>query len=229
MIDTVKAGTGEPPKPGNGQEARRVRTRERLIETASRLFSQTHPAGVTIDDITQAANLAKGTFYNHFTDKDALAQEVRRRVMARSDEAVTALNAGVDDAAVRVARGLCHYARLVSSDPVQAGLMVRHVPLELTSDSVAVTGASADIALGIATGRLRAATRESGAIFVIGAGTVLMQRLLADGAPAFAMLLTQQMVSMTLKGLGVAPDEAERIAAQCCEDILAGGLGLSST
>lgn len=222
MVDGVKVAEGDRPRVMNGQEARRIRTRERLVETASRLFSQVHPAGVTIDDITRAAGLAKGTFYNHFADKDALALEVRRRVMARADEAVTALNAGFDDAAVRVARGLCHYARLVSADPVQAGLMVRHLPLELTSDSVAVTGVSADIALGISTGRLRAATRESGAIFVIGAGTVLMQRLLADGAPAFTMLLTQQMVSMTLKGLGVAADEAERIAAQCCQDILTG-------
>lgn len=204
----------------NGQEARRIRTRERLVETASRLFSLTHPAGVTIDDIVQAAKLAKGTFYNHFADKDALATEVRRRVMSRTDEGVTALNAGVEDAAVRIARGLCFYARLVFQDPVHAGLLARNLPLEMTSDSIALTGASADVARGISSGRLHVATRESGAIFVVGAGAVLMQRLLAETKPAFAALLTQQVVAMTLRGLGVERSESDRISARCCEEIL---------
>lgn len=204
----------------NGQEARRIKNRERLVDTASRLFSLTHPAGVTVDDIVQAADLAKGTFYNHFPDKEALALEVRRRVMASADEGVSALNDGVDDAAVRIARGVCFYARLVFADPVQAGLLARNLPLELSSDSIALTGVSADVARGISSGRLRIATRESGALFVTGAGAILMQRLLAETSPAFAILLTQQMVAMTLRGLGVESDEAERIAALCCAEIL---------
>ena len=214
--------TGEPGRPAaiNGQEARRIKNRERLVETASRLFSLTHPAGVTVDDIVQAADLAKGTFYNHFPDKDALALEVRRRVMASADEGVSALNQGVDDAAARIARGVCFYARLVFEDPVQAGLLARNLPLELSSDSIALTGVSADVARGISSGRLRVATRESGALFVTGAGAVLMQRLLTETSPAFAILLTQQMVAMTLRGLGVESDEADRISAQCCAEIL---------
>lgn len=214
--------TGEPGGAAavNGQEARRIRTRERLVETASRLFSLTHPAGVTIDDIVQAAELAKGTFYNHFPDKDALALEVRRRVLARTDEAVAALNDGVEDAAVRIARGVCFYARLVFQDPVHAGLLARNLPLEVSSEAIAPMGVSADVARGISAGRLRVATRESGALFVMGAGAILMQRLLAETSPAFTVLLTQQVVAMTLRGLGVESDEAERISAKCCEEIL---------
>lgn len=81
-------------------------------------------------------------------------------------------------------------------------------------------GVSADVARGISAGRLRVATRESGALFVMGAGAILMQRLLAETSPAFTVLLTQQVVAMTLRGLGVESDEAERISAKCCEEIL---------
>lgn len=218
----------EPPARPNGQEARRIRTRERLVDTASRLFSQTHPAGVTVDDIIQAAGLAKGTFYNHFPDKDALSLEVRRRAMARTDESVTALNAGVEDAAERIARGVCYYARLVFLDPVLAGLLASNLPLELSSDSIALTGVSADVALGISSGQLRTATRESGALFVVGGAAILMQRLLTEPSPALATLLTQQIVAMTLKGLGVESEKAERISARCCEEILDGPLASAS-
>lgn len=204
----------------NGQEARRTKTRELLIETASRLFSERHPAGVTIDDIIQAAGVGKGTFYNHFADKDVLATEVRRRVMAKTDAGVTALNDGVQDPAVRIARGLCYYARLVYRDPVHAGLLAQNLPLDMSSSTLAMMGVGNDVARGIASGRLRVAARESGAVFVIGAGTSLTYRLLTENSSAIAVLMAQQIVAMTLKGLGVNGEEAEQIAAQCCEEIL---------
>lgn len=58
------AEAGEPPRPAgvNGQEARRIKNRERLVVTASRLFRLPHPTGVTGDDIVQAADLAEGAF-----------------------------------------------------------------------------------------------------------------------------------------------------------------------
>jgi AcrR family transcriptional regulator len=207
------------PGPG-GQEARRARTRDLLVETAARLFSQTHPEAVTIDDIIQAAGLAKGTFYNHFVDKAALSLEVRRRVMSRSEEGVRSLNAGIEDAAIRIARGICFYARLALRDPVHAGLLAQNPPLELASEVFNNIGVVVDVAQGISAGRLRVASRESGAVFVIGAGWSLMHCILTEPSLPAAVLLTQQVTSMTLKGLGLDGLEADRLAAICCQAIL---------
>lgn len=206
----------------SGQEARRARTRDLLVETASRLFSQSHPEAVTIDDIIQAAGLAKGTFYNHFIDKAALSLEVRRRVMSRTEEGVAALNAGIEDAAVRIARGICFYARLAVRDPVHAALLAQNPPLELASEVFSTTGVVIDIARGISAGRLRATSRESGAVFVIGAGWSLMHCILTEPSLSAAALVTQQVASMTLKGLGLDGQEADHIAAMCCQAILYG-------
>lgn len=205
-----------------GQEARRARTRELLVETAARLFSQTHAEAVTIDDIIQAAGLAKGTFYNHFVDKAALSLEVRRRVMSRTDEGVAFLNAGIDDAAVRIARATCFYAGLAIRDPVHAGLLARNPPLGLASEVMSGTGALTDIAHGISSGRLRAASREAGAVFVIGSAWSLMHWILTEPSLSAAALLTQQVASMTLKGLGLEGHEADHIAAVSCQAILYG-------
>lgn len=207
------------PSGATSQEARRARTRDLLVETASRLFSQTHPEAVTIDDIIRAAGLAKGTFYNHFLDKEALSLEVRRRVMSHTDQGVAALNAGVEDAAVCIARGICFYARLAFRDPVHAGLLIQNPPLELASEAFGASGVTDDVARGISTGRLRVASRESGAIFVIGAGWALMHSVLTQTSLAAAVLMTQQIVSMILKGLGLESQEADSIAARCCEAI----------
>lgn len=75
-----------PPRPEGG--AREANRRERvkvLSDAALRLFLERGLDGVTIDDITQAAGVAKGTFYRYFEDKpalvDALIAPVRRELL----------------------------------------------------------------------------------------------------------------------------------------------------
>jgi AcrR family transcriptional regulator len=56
-----------------------------LSEAGLRLFVERGLDGVTIDDITQSAGVAKGTFYRYFEDKtalvDALLEPVRRGLL----------------------------------------------------------------------------------------------------------------------------------------------------
>ena len=56
-----------------------------LSEAGLRLFVERGLDGVTIDDITQTAGVAKGTFYRYFEDKaalvDALLEPVRRALL----------------------------------------------------------------------------------------------------------------------------------------------------
>lgn len=44
-------------------------TRERILSSASRLFSRRGYDAVSIDDLMQDAGLTRGAFYNHFSDK----------------------------------------------------------------------------------------------------------------------------------------------------------------
>jgi AcrR family transcriptional regulator len=56
-----------------------------LCEAGLRLFVQRGLQGVTVDDITQAAGVAKGTFYRYFEDQtalvDTLLEPVRRELL----------------------------------------------------------------------------------------------------------------------------------------------------
>ena len=50
----------------------KARTRERVVESAARLFRRYGYNGVGIDDIMAAANLTRGGFYAHFRSKEEL-------------------------------------------------------------------------------------------------------------------------------------------------------------
>lgn len=50
-------------------------TRERILETASSLFSERGYSGVSVGEIMAAVGLTVGGFYNHFPSKEALAVE----------------------------------------------------------------------------------------------------------------------------------------------------------
>lgn len=50
--------------------------REAIVVVARRLFARYGPHKTTVEEIISLARVAKGTFYKHFTNKDALVIEV---------------------------------------------------------------------------------------------------------------------------------------------------------
>jgi TetR/AcrR family transcriptional repressor of nem operon len=60
--------------------------RERIVETAGRLFRESGFDGVGVDAIMKAAGLTHGGFYGHFDSKDDLVAEAMGRALDRSTE-----------------------------------------------------------------------------------------------------------------------------------------------
>ena len=56
--------------PSNRRERRSFELRERLIRAALDLFAKQGFAETTVEDITNAADVGKGTFFNYFPSKD---------------------------------------------------------------------------------------------------------------------------------------------------------------
>ena len=71
MNRTAKAGKGISPlaRPGR-RERRAIETRERIFRTALRLFAERGFVATTVKDITEAADVGKGTFFNYFPSKE---------------------------------------------------------------------------------------------------------------------------------------------------------------
>jgi len=62
-------------------------TRERIVATAQGLFARFGLRKTTMEEIVRRANVAKGTFYKYFSNKEVLFMEV----VARESETLTAL------------------------------------------------------------------------------------------------------------------------------------------
>lgn len=60
-------------------------TKQKLYDSAARLFSQYSFEEVSVEDITREVGVTKGTFYVHFTSKDALIADLIREYTTRTD------------------------------------------------------------------------------------------------------------------------------------------------
>src|ERR1035441_2603885 len=67
----VPTGSRKPEAPRDGRRQRRAsETRLRLFRCALQLFAERGFASVTVEEITEAADVGKGTFFNYFESKD---------------------------------------------------------------------------------------------------------------------------------------------------------------
>ena len=75
-------------------ERRKAQTHRRLLDVARQLFSQKGIYWVKIEDITEAADLGKGTFYKYFDSKESLLrvllQEGLDTLLAATEEGLRA-------------------------------------------------------------------------------------------------------------------------------------------
>ena len=60
--------------------------RERILDSAARLFRERGFDGIGLNDLMQAAGLTRGGFYGHFESKDDLAAQASRRALQANRE-----------------------------------------------------------------------------------------------------------------------------------------------
>lgn len=65
------------------RESRKERKRQNLLAAAYGLFTEKGVAKTSVDEIARRANVAKGTFYLYFQDKDQLLQQLVYDISAR--------------------------------------------------------------------------------------------------------------------------------------------------
>src|ERR1043166_287039 len=70
MKRSSHASPSEPAPVRSRRERRRAELRERLFRSALTLFASKGYAETTVEDITQAADVGKGTFFNYFPSKE---------------------------------------------------------------------------------------------------------------------------------------------------------------
>jgi AcrR family transcriptional regulator len=72
-------------------ERRRAEARERIVGTAARQFAAAGPDAVRMDQVAQAADVARGTLYSHFPTKDELLRAIVEPVLELAARRAAAL------------------------------------------------------------------------------------------------------------------------------------------
>lgn len=80
------------------RERKKEETKERIFNAALKLFKTKGFEVTTIDDITEKADVAKGTFFNYFPKKEAVLSYLSEQWLEEAEDNVTAVLAtGVPD------------------------------------------------------------------------------------------------------------------------------------
>jgi TetR/AcrR family transcriptional repressor of nem operon len=92
---------------------RKEETRDRILETASRLFQERGVDGVGVDEIMRESGLTHGGFYAHFANKEDLVEQACiRAIDAKLDELYEFMTSLSDDEAFER-----HARRFLKGDP----------------------------------------------------------------------------------------------------------------
>src|SRR5512138_2330302 len=108
-----------PPVPAEDRQSRRKReTRAKLISAAERVMAQKGIEATTTQDITEAADVGFGSFYNHFESKEAIVQAITRERIEPLGKALDDLARVLDDPAEVLSASVRHVLRRAMSDTV---------------------------------------------------------------------------------------------------------------
>ncbi|KQM99225.1 hypothetical protein ASE85_10935 [Sphingobium sp. Leaf26] len=194
-----------------------------MLEAGQHLFAQRAVEGVTVDDIVAKADVAKGSFYNHFDDKNAFADEIFEDIGRELELLIAQNNEAVGDPALRVSRALCtvlQYAR-ENPDRTQALLSLgdrRASPVSPLND-----GLSADVGAGLSTKRFSQVGSECAILSVVGLIAVTVRHVLSDAPLPDPVELASAMSAALLRVLGIPADEATILGIESASAIVASG------
>ena len=193
-------------------DRRKARTRQALIDAAVRLIGEGRGERASIQEITEAADVGFGSFYNHFDSKDQLFRTATEEVLDRWAKMIDSVSAGISDPAERLSVALRIGWRLGETHPdiprffTGAGLEVLDIPRGQ------LPGALRDIQAGQAAGRFTVPDAEIALSAVVG-GLLGLSRLRQRHPERIDQTSIDQFAEAILRLLGVPAPEAARIAA----------------
>jgi AcrR family transcriptional regulator len=199
-------------------DRRKARTRQALIDAAIELIAQGRGERASIQEITEAADVGFGSFYNHFESKDELFRAASNEALERWGNMIDRVCAGMEDPAEVFAASFRISGRLGWTHPdlarfiIGAGLELLAVPRGLAPRALR------DIERGQATGRFTFPDGDVALSAVAGGllGHLRAQQRHPDQIDDSAV---DQLAEAMLRLLGVPAREAKRIAGRALPDI----------
>lgn len=193
----------------NRLERRKARTRAALV-TAAQSFIAAGKLNAPILEITQAADVGMGSFYNHFQSREELFQAAIEEALDRHGAALDLLCENLDDPAQVFAQSFRLTGRLHRRNPTLSKVLLSNGLALIRSDRGLAPRASRDIEAATRAGRFQVQDVELAMTIVAGAAICLGQ-LLHDQADRDDAAATDQVTEDLLRMFGLPTAEAHEI------------------
>lgn len=198
--------TGSEP---NRLERRKARTRAALVGAAQALLAE-GKLNVPILEITQAADVGMGSFYNHFRSREELFHAAVEEALDRHGALLDVLCENIEDPAQVFAQSFRLTGRMHRLNPTLSKVLLNDGLNLMRSAKGLAPRARRDIEAAARAGRFEVRDPEL-AMTVVAGATLALGRLLHDDPKRDDAEATDQVAEDLLRMFGLPPDDAHRI------------------
>jgi len=203
--------------PVNRLERRKQRTRAALIQAAQG-FIASGKLNVPVLEITQAADVGMGSFYNHFDSKEELFEAAVAEVLDNHGALLDQLTESIDDPAETFACSFRLTGRLFARRPQESQILLANGLNLITSERGLGPRALRDITEAAAAGRFTVDDPKL-ALAVAGGALLGLGKLLQDEPERDDSAAADRVTEDVLRLFGVAADEAHEICTRPLPEI----------
>ncbi|MFI6356531.1 TetR/AcrR family transcriptional regulator [Streptomyces sp. NPDC050743] len=197
----------------NRVDRRKARTRAALIAAAQRFLADQGRADVSIQEITEAADVGFGSFYNHFTSKDELFDAAVALTLEEHGALLESVVGDLKDPAEVFATSVRLTGRLQRTHTQIARILFRTGMTYLTSDSGLAPQAMRDLRAAADNGRLDIDDPRT-SVAMVGGALLGVLHLLETRPDLDAAHVSDQLAFRLLRMFGMARAEAQEIATR---------------
>ena len=204
-------------QPTNRLDRRKAQTRAALIAAAQTLIAEGR-TNVPVLEITQAADVGMGSFYNHFESKEQLFEAAVESVMDAYGQLLDNLTADIEDPAEVFACSFRLTGRLHRREPELSRVLLNNVLRLLGAEDGLAPRVRRDIAAAVDAGRFDvddldvAVTMTAGVLLALG-------QLFHDKPERDVEETTDRVTEDLLRMFGMPPRTARRICALPLPDL----------
>jgi len=193
----------------NRADRRRAETRARLLTAARELFAEQGVGATRTGEITERADVAAGSLYNHFADKDEIVEALLAEIAEEQGALVDELTARIEDPAAVVSFAHRHFVRLARSDPGFGQLVIRLDASHRLMHEALGPRAARDIQAGIDSGRFDVGDATT-AVYTTGGALLGTISGVVDGA--LGPGADVEHAAAVLRMLGLSRAQASKVA-----------------
>ena len=170
------------------RQATKQANREAILEAAREVFADLGYGAATVRDIVRRTDLATGTFYNYFPDKQSVFRALLEESARAVREEVRAARRGARDADAFVREGFRAYFAFLASDRTLFEIMRRNAGTIRAQFDTPALGAGteeleADLRAAVEAGVLAPHDARYMAAAMVGAGFEVAVRMLESDPP----------------------------------------------